>query len=118
MKSPVWNYFERVLIDGVYRARCLKNGCDKTMALINWSTSPLFKHLRDIHQIQNLKKKSNGRVIVGRITRKLSKIKKKKLDDLAAEAIIKDGRSFNDFNKTGLKHFLQFAIPGNIKPFT
>ncbi|CAF1619073.1 unnamed protein product [Rotaria magnacalcarata] len=30
----------------------------------------------------------------------------------AVEAIIKDGRRFNDFNKTGLKQFLQYAIPG------
>ncbi|CAF3428184.1 unnamed protein product [Rotaria socialis] len=112
MRSPVWQYFKRISINGVYRTQCLENGCDKTLALINWTTSPLFKHLRDVHKIHNLKKNSNGRVFVGRVKHKLAKTKKKKLDNLAVEAIIKDGRSFNDFNKTGLKQFLQYAIPG------
>ncbi|CAF1449689.1 unnamed protein product [Adineta steineri] len=111
-RSSVWNYFKRVSINGVNRAECLEKECGKTFSLINWSTSALFKHLRDIHKIDNLKKVANGRVIIGRIQHKLSKAKKKKLDNLAIEAIIKDGRSFNDFNKTGLKRFLQYAIPG------
>ncbi|CAF1229855.1 unnamed protein product [Adineta steineri] len=110
--SSVWNYFKRVSINGVNRAECLQKECGKTFSLVNWSTSALFKHLRDIHKIENLKKNTNGRVIIGRIQHKLSKAQKKKLDSLAIEAIIKDGRSFNDFNKTGLKRFLQYAIPG------
>ncbi|CAF1479092.1 unnamed protein product [Adineta steineri] len=111
-RSSVWNYFKRVSINGVNRAECLQKECGKTFSLVNWSTSALFKHLRDIHKIENLKKNTNGRVIIGRIQHKLSKAQKKKLDSLAIEAIIKDGRSFNDFNKTGLKRFLQYAIPG------
>ncbi|CAF4612781.1 unnamed protein product, partial [Rotaria sp. Silwood2] len=103
LKSPVWNYFKRVLINGVYRAQCLEKGCSKTFSLINWSTSSLFKHLRDVHKIENLKKNTNGRVIVGRVVPKLSKTTKKKLDHLAIEAVIKDGRSFNAFNKSGFR---------------
>ncbi|CAM4982729.1 unnamed protein product [Rotaria socialis] len=72
MRSPVWQYFKRISINGVYRAQCLENGCDKTLALINWTTSPLFKHLRDVHKIHNLKKNSNGRVFVGRVKHKLA----------------------------------------------
>ena len=115
LKSPVWSYFKRVLIDGIYRAQCLENGCTKTLAIPNWSTSPLYKHLREIHKIEDLKKKPNGRGIVGGVIHKLTLTKKKKFDHLALEAIIKDGRSFNDFNKSGLKRFLQYAIPGNKK---
>lgn len=39
-------------------------------------------------------------------------MKKKMLDHLAVEAIIKDGRSFNDLNKIGLKTFIENALPG------
>jgi hypothetical protein len=115
--SPVWHYFKRVTINGVDRAQCLVDGCSKTLSMPNWSTSSLYKHLRHIHKINNLKKKSNGRVIVGRVVHKLTRTKKKKLDHLALEAIIKDGRSFNDFHKSGLKRFLQYAIPGNNEIF-
>jgi hypothetical protein len=116
-RSPVWRYFKRVTINEINRAQCLVDGCSKILSMPNWSTSALYKHLRYVHKIDNLKKRSNGRVIVGRVVHKLTRTKKKKLDHLALEAIIKDGRSFNDFNKSGLKRFLQYAIPGNNEIF-
>ncbi len=112
-KSPVWQYFKRVQINGVYRAQCLIDQCPATLSIPNWSTSSLFKHLRNIHKITTLKKNFNGRVVGGRVMPKLTKAKKKKLDHLALAAIVKDGRSFNDFHKGGIKEFLDVAIPGN-----
>jgi hypothetical protein len=112
-KSPVWQYFKRVQINGVYRAQCLIAQCPTTLSIPNGSTSSLFKHLKNIHKITTLKKKFNGRVIEGRVVPKLTKEKKKTLDHLALAAIVKDGRSFNDFHKSGIKRFLDAAIPGN-----
>jgi hypothetical protein len=111
-KSAVWQYFKRVQIDGVYRAQCLIDQCPATLSIPNGSTSSLFKHLRNIHKIITLKKNSNGRIVRGRVVPKLTKAKKKKLDHLALAAIVKDGRSFNDFHKSGIKQFLDVAIPG------
>ena len=105
-KSAVWNHFKRVIINGVYRAQCLERGCKKTLSIPNLSTSSLHKHLRDVHKIEDLKKASNGHIKSAQSIQKLPKNKKKKLDHLALEPIIKDGRSFNDFNKSGLKRFL------------
>ena len=112
-KSAVRQYFKRVQVNGVYRAQCLIGQCPSTLSIPTGSTSPLFKHLKTVHQMTVLKKKFNGRVIEGRVIPKLTKEKKKKLDHLALAAIVKDGRSFNDFHKSGIKQFLDAAIPGN-----
>jgi len=112
-KSPVWQYFKRVQINGVYRAQCLIAQCPTTLSIPNWSTSPLYKHLKNVHKITTLKKKFNGRIIEGRVIPKLTKERKKTLDHLALAAIVKDGRSFNDFHKSGIKQFLDAAVPGD-----
>ena len=108
-RSPIWNYFKRVYINGVCRAQCLHIGCTKAFSIPNRTTSPLHKHLRNVHRIYNLKKQSNGRVATGRVRAKLLTRNKRELDNLA---IVKD-KSFNDFYKAGLKHLLQNTIPGN-----
>ena len=83
----------------------------------NCSTSSLIKHLRGIHKIDNLKKSSNGCVGTGRVIQKLTTARKKHLDRFALEAIVHDARSFNDFHKSGLKRFFQYAIPGKTNHF-
>ncbi|CAF3926712.1 unnamed protein product, partial [Rotaria magnacalcarata] len=114
--SQVWKYFKQVEIDGVLRAKCVYGSCTQTLSIPNWSTSSLIKHLRTVHKVDDLKKSSNGRVATGRVIQKLPKARKKRLDRLALEAIVHDGRSFNDFHRSGLKRFFQYAIPGYIPP--
>ena len=45
--------------------------------------------------------------------KKLPPHTKKHLDQLVIEAVIRDARCFTDFDKPGLKKFLQLALPGN-----
>ncbi|CAM2718545.1 unnamed protein product [Rotaria socialis] len=116
LRSQVWKYFKQVEIDGVLRAKCVYGSCTQTLSIPNWSTSSLIKHLRTVHKVDDLKKSSNGRVATGRVIQKLPKARKKRLDRLALEAIVHDGRSFNDFHRSGLKRFFQYAIPGYIPP--
>ncbi|CAF2662301.1 unnamed protein product [Rotaria sp. Silwood2] len=110
-KSDVWNYFKRIETNGVFLAQCLKKECSKILSTPNWTTSSLIKHLNYVHKIRDLKKLPSYRFRASGGVQKLSKEKKSHIDRLALEAIIKDGRSFNDFNKSGLKRFIQNIFP-------
>ncbi|CAF3321645.1 unnamed protein product [Rotaria sp. Silwood2] len=114
-RSPVWIYFEKILIDGQLKAKCLIHGCEKILAIPLHSTSTLIRHLGCVHKLNGLESKEK---LVNRSPiKKISLQLKKKLDDAVIEAIIQDGRSFGDFSKAGFKKFLQLAVPNYITPY-
>jgi hypothetical protein len=55
--------------------------------------------------------KTKEKLVNRSTTQKISSKLKKKLDYAALVAIIEDGRSFNDFSKSGFKKFIQLILP-------
>ena len=39
---------------------------------------------------------------------------RKQLDEAIVKCIVQDSRSFNDFNRAGMKELLQIAVPGYV----
>lgn len=66
------------------------------------STSGLRRHLRHVHQIKDFEGKTVKKAKNNQSISSLSPDEKKKLHALALNAIIEDGRSFNDLNKPGI----------------
>lgn len=110
LKSDVWQYFERVADSHPLKAKC--KTCSEQLSTPNYGTSSLKRHLLQRHNLQQFA--SNK--VSGRHTTpiRLSKVEKKRLDDLAVKAIIKDSRAFGDFHKSGLKSFIDALKPGKI----
>ncbi len=45
--SPIWEYFNKVKVDGVYKGQC--KACQKILSLSGGSTSALRGHLKSNH---------------------------------------------------------------------
>lgn len=106
-RSTVWQYAIRNTNKNF--ATC--NLCDdkKQISTNNGSTSTLRKHLILVHNLHHLalpsKKKENS-------TSTITLNRKRELDSLLINCIIKDGRTFGDFYKLGLKKILHELVPG------
>lgn len=106
-RSKVWKYAIRDA-DKDFSTCCL---CDdnKRISTNNGSTSTLRKHLISVHNLHHLalptKRKESTKPSI-------SLNKKRDLDDLFINCIIKDGRTFNDLQKPGLKKVLDELVPG------
>ncbi|CAF1378545.1 unnamed protein product [Rotaria sp. Silwood1] len=109
-KSKVWDYFKQVNVNGILKAECLHDDCKIQLLMPNMSTTSLRRHLHHVHQLDEFKicKKDLHK----NRKKKLPPQVKKQLDKLLIEAVVRDARSFTDFDKPGLKRFLQFALPG------
>ena len=62
-----------------------------------------------VHKLNEFKSKE--KLVNRSATKKISSNLKKELDYAAIVAIIEDGRSFNDFSKSGFKKFIQLTLP-------
>lgn len=110
LKSDVWQHFERVTDVFPLKAKC--KTCSEELATPNYGTTSLKRHLVQRH---NLHQFASNKVSSRQATStNLSKAEKKRLDELAVEAVIKDSRAFGDFHKSGIKKFIDALKPGKI----
>jgi thioredoxin-related protein len=105
--SQVWQYAIRCP-NSNFSTCCLCPN-NKKISTNNGSTSTLRKHLIAKHQLYELAVPNNKRK---RIASSIDNNKRQQLHDLFSKCIIRDGRTFNDFQKSGLKKILQELIPG------
>jgi hypothetical protein len=105
--SEVWQYAIRCP-NSEFSICCLCPN-DKKISTNNGSTSTLRKHLITKHQLYQLALPNNKRKRSGP---SIDNNKKQHLHDLFTKCIIRDGRTFNDLQKPGLKKILQELIPG------
>ncbi|CAF2967829.1 unnamed protein product [Rotaria sp. Silwood2] len=109
--SQVWQYAIRCP-NSNFSICCLCPD-NKKISTNNGSTSTLRKHLIAKHQLHELALPNNKRK---RIAPSISNNKQQYLHDLFTKCIIRDGRTFNDLQKPGLKKILQELIPGYEPP--
>lgn len=76
------------------------------------STSGIRRHLRLVHKIEEFKEKSVKLTKNNNAASELSTDQKQKLRELAVNAIIQDGRSFNDLNKPGIVKLFNSLLEG------
>lgn len=106
--SKVWQYAIRD--KNINFATCRLCSDNKRISTNNGSTSTLRRHL--------ILKHNKYELILPASKRKNSKpspvdnIKKQELDHLVICCIIRDGRTFNDFEKFGIKKLFQQLVPG------
>ncbi|CAF1307026.1 unnamed protein product [Rotaria magnacalcarata] len=113
-KSNVWVYFERSLSVGPLKAKCTL--CQEDLLTPNYATSSLKWHLLQRHDLKQFASKEVSSPSSSSISVNLSKAEKQKLDSLAVDAIIKDSRTFGDFQKSGLKKIIDALRPGYKAP--
>ena len=109
-KSKVWDCFKQINVNGILKAECLHDDRKIQLLMPNMSTTSLRRHLHHVHQFDEFK-------ICKKLSHKSRKKKlplqiKKQLDKLLIEAVVRDARAFTDFDKPGLKRFLQVALSG------
>ncbi|CAF2116919.1 unnamed protein product [Rotaria magnacalcarata] len=109
--SQVWKYAIRCPNSNFSICSLCPN--DKKISTNNGSTSTLRKHLISEHQLHELALPNNKRK---RIDPQISNNKKQHLHDLFIKCVIRDGRTFKDLQKPGLKKILQELIPGYEPP--
>ena len=102
-ESSVWQ--DAVRADNNDAAMCKL--CNAQIKTTNWSTSGLRKHLTQVHKLPTIEPNVPSKKF------DISTALKNELHALVINAIIKDGRSFNDFRRPGMINFLTKAIPGN-----
>lgn len=110
-KSNVWEYFERCLVVGPLKAKCLL--CQEELLTPNYATSSLKRHLVQRHGLKQFgSNQTASSSLSSSINVNISKTEKQKLDSLAVDAIIKDSRAFGDLQKSGLKKLIDALRPG------
>jgi len=107
-QSAVWQYAVRD-DDNPNYAICSLCPNNKRISTNNGSTTTLRKHLILKHDKHNLILTNNKRK---RTKVLLNPIKKHELHHMFMNCIIRDGRTFNDFEKVGIKKLLQALVPG------
>ncbi|CAF5063478.1 unnamed protein product, partial [Rotaria sp. Silwood1] len=104
--SAVWQYAVRD--DNRNYATCCLCPDNKRISTNNGSPTTLRKHLIVKHNkldliLPNNKRKRNKTLF--------NPIKKQQLHHMLINCIIRDGRTFNDFEKAGIKKILQVLVP-------
>ncbi|CAF3680339.1 unnamed protein product [Rotaria sordida] len=105
-KSEVWNYATK-LPNG--KAKC--KSCNREIACKDHSTTGLRRHLDRC--MKTSKFLSNNSTI---FKKSINIQMKKRLDELAYQTIIEDGRTFDDLRKPGISRLLQEIVPGYKAP--
>ena len=105
--SQVWQYAERCPNSNY--SVCLLCPDNKKISTNNGSTSTLRKHLISKHQVHELTLSNDKRK---RIIPSIDNKKIHQLNELFIKCVVRDGRTFNDLQKPGLKNVLQQIIPG------
>ncbi|CAF3910994.1 unnamed protein product [Rotaria sp. Silwood1] len=109
--SQVWRYAVRHA-DPNYAVCCLCKD-NKRISTNNGSTSTLRKHLIFKHNMRELILPHQQRKCKYSSTNITNK---KQLHELLISCVIRDGRTFNDFQKSGFKKVLQELVPGHYFP--
>jgi hypothetical protein len=78
----------------------------------NQSTSGVRRHLRLVHHMKEFEEKNVHPTTNHDASNKLSADRKRKLQALAVNAIIEDGRSFNDLSKSGITKLFNGLLNG------
>lgn len=107
-RSNVWKYFERVSDIPPLKATCLL--CGAQLLTPNYATTSLKRHLYQRHCLEEFGSTGSTRETVA--VANISKSVKAKLDALALDAIIQDGRTFGDLQKPGIHKLLEKMQPG------
>ncbi|CAF1509065.1 unnamed protein product [Adineta steineri] len=110
-KSKVWQYATRCLNSNF--AICLLCSNNKKISTNNGSTSTLRRHLISHHQMHELILPGDKRK---RISSSIKDEESQHLHELFIKCIVRDGRTFNDLQKVGMKNVLQQIIPGYEPP--
>ena len=102
--SSLWKYMSKQQNN---KAKC--NLCDAVLSRTNGTTTGMRKHLFLIHKLEcfaitTSKKRSRPN--------RLSIDEKKKLDSLAINCIVQDGRGFGDLRRSGLLKLFNHLLPG------
>jgi hypothetical protein len=105
--SQVWQYAERC--PGTNYSTCCLCPDKKKISTNNGSTSTLRKHLISKHQLHDLELPPAKRKLPAS---SITDDKKQHLHGLFIKCIVRDGRTFNDFQKPGMKKLLEELIPG------
>jgi hypothetical protein len=105
--SQVWQYANRC--PGTNYSTCCLCPDKKRISTNNGSTSTLRKHLISKHQLHDLALPPAKRK---RTVSSITNDKKQHLHGLFIKCIVRDGRTFNDFQKPGMKKVLEELIPG------
>ena len=105
--SQVWQHAERCPNSNY--SICLLCPDNKKISANNGSTSTLRKHLISKHQVHELALPNNKRK---RIIASMDIKKTHQLNELFIKCVVRDGRTFNDLQKPGMKYVLQQIIPG------
>ncbi|CAF1421677.1 unnamed protein product [Rotaria sordida] len=106
-ESSVWKYATKIDPE---KARC--DICKIEISRKGQSTSGVRRHLRTVHKLKEFEEKTIKTTKKNIMINNLSPDKKQKLHVLALNAIVEDGRSFNDLNKPGIiKLFNGFRPP-------
>ena len=108
--SEVWEYAIRCP-DSKYSICCLCPD-NKKISTNNGSTSTLRKNLISKQQLNDLELPPSKRQ---RVESSISIEKKQHLHDLFVKCIVRDGRTYNDFQKPGMKKLLEVVIPGKFE---
>ncbi|CAF1176070.1 unnamed protein product [Adineta ricciae] len=108
LTSKVWLYATK--LDATAQAAC--DLCEFKCSCHSHSTSTIRQHLISKHKKTDLIVKSSSRSSKSKISEAL----KNELHQLCYSAIVKDSRSFNDLNKTGIKALLNKLCPGYSPP--
>ncbi|CAM4822508.1 unnamed protein product [Rotaria magnacalcarata] len=109
--SEVWKYAIRE-DDPNYATCCLCKEY-KRISTNNGSTSTLRRHLILKHKLKDL---ILPNIKTKRSTLSMDPIRKQQLHNLSVDCIVRDSRTFNDFEKPGIKRLLQEFIPGYDPP--
>ncbi|CAF2193906.1 unnamed protein product [Rotaria magnacalcarata] len=115
-QSDVWKYFQRIDSEEKLYAKCLVQKCPKLLSTPQHSTTTLFRHLRDVHKIDEFRKKKKEKIVHNRIQKRIPEKLKRTLDRAIVKAIVEDGRSFGDFSKSGFRKFIELALPSYKPP--
>lgn len=102
--SSVWEHMRKQDND---KASC--NICGALLSRKNGGTTGLRKHL---HQVHALNRYSTSSMVKASRTIKFPSDRKSKLDALAVECVIEDGRSFGDLRRPGLLRIFNQLAPG------
>lgn len=101
-QTSMVNEFAEKLSSNEYKCKL----CTKTYRCGTGTNANIRRHLANAHGKVNLYSKSQ---IPDQA--KVAPARKRKLDEAAIKAIVIDSRSFGDFRRSGMQHFLRFALP-------
>lgn len=107
IESSVWKY---AIKNENQTASC--RICQTTIKTTNGSTTGVRKHLLQVHKIKEITSKKQSKAM-----EKCSPSLRRELHNLIIQAVVKDGRAFDDFRRAGIMKIFQRIVPGKFVMF-